>query len=198
MPNTELSTVYILNKIFHGLWCCFVLFWGVVLFMRIDARNGGKGTDRVSIWLCIPAPNRSLQNITHCPLHNPLPSICSSHSPRSMEFVQPRSFSMFQPWQQFPCSQGASHIKTAQPFFANWTWSALRALYLLRRSCILQKGSDVPSQRGECLAEGADATEAVWCKIQTMIQKHMGYHTVTAKGANLAQLTDWRGEGESR
>lgn len=64
----------------------------------------------MGILLCPPAPNRSLHNITHCPLHNPLPPIWSSHNLIFTKFVQPQRSRMFQPWQQFPCPQRDSSV----------------------------------------------------------------------------------------
>lgn len=183
MPNTELSTVYILNKIFHRSWYCLVLLfiWAFVLFMRIDARNGGKGTDREWAFYCVPLLPTGVYIILHTVPYTILSLPSDLHTTLFSQSLYnhrgPACFNL----------DSSSHVlrERAQSFLAKWTWSALNTLYLLR-SCILQKGNDVPFQRRECLAEGADAKEAVWYKICTMIQKHMGHYTVIAKGANFA------------
>lgn len=51
---------------------------------------------------------------------------------------------------------------------------------------------------GECLVEGTDAKEAMWCDMCTTTEKHMEHCIVVPERANFAQLTDWAGEEEER
>lgn len=46
------------------------------------------------------------------------------------------------------------------------------------------------SMDGECLVEGTDAKEAMWCDMCTTIEKHAEHCIVITGRANFAQLTD--------
>lgn len=50
------------------------------------------------------------------------------------------------------------------------------------------------SMDGECLVEGTDAKEAMWCDMCTTIEKHAEHCIVITGRANFAQMTDWTGE----
>lgn len=50
----------------------------------------------------------------------------------------------------------------------------------------------------ECLVEGTDAKEAMWCDMCTTIEKHMEHCIVIPERDNFAQLMGWMGEEEER
>lgn len=119
--------------VFHCLFRVLFYFWEWLLKMV------GKAQRKWASY-CVCLLPTGVYILSPCPSHNPLPPIWSSQNPIFTEFVQPCGrFFMFQLWQQLACPQGTSLRKTTQSVFANWTWSALHALYLLRRSCILQE-----------------------------------------------------------
>lgn len=137
----------------------------------------------MSILLSSPAPNRSLHNITHIPLHNPLPPIWSSHNRLFIESVQPQRFCMFQNWQPFPCPSRTFLIKTAQPFLCKLDTKCLACTVSAQEKFRPAKRQWCPFfKEGSALQKGP---ETVRYKIRTMIQKHMGHCTVIRKRSQL-------------
>lgn len=162
------------------------------------AKNGGKGTEKVGILLCLPAPNRSLHTITL--------SLTQS-SPSHLIFTEPHFHGVCTTVREvFYVSTLTAACLSSGNFSQKDNSVCLCKLDMKCLACTVfaqeklhpaRKAMMSPFKERSVLQKG-QMTKKLCHKICTRIQKKMEHCTVIAKGANFTQLTDRVREGESR